>query len=153
MMPGRRVGRIDGADSSARIALSVSTDKGLSFAQSVKSEQTMDITAEFYIEPAHIGKRGQFHVLADVSAAGLGMIQLNDQGETFNWDGSVADLKAFSSDLVLKPIEYLRILTDFQPIPEIQGHPLVLFLGYQLPETGELVYTTDPLVVDIGSAP
>ncbi|MDP3516638.1 MAG: zinc-dependent metalloprotease family protein [Pseudohongiella sp.] len=153
MMPGRKVGRIDGADSPARIALSVSTDKGLSFAQSVKSGQTMDITAEFYVEPAHIGKRGQFHVLADLSAAGLGMIQLNDQGETFNWDGSVADLKAFSSDLVLKPIEYLRILTDFQPIPAIQGHPLVLFLGYQLPETGELVYTTDPLVVDIGSAP
>lgn len=153
LMPGRKVGRIDGAASSARIALSVSTDKGLSFAQSVKSGQTMDITAEFYVEPAHIGQVGQFHVLADLSAAGLGMIQLNDQGQTFHWDGSVADLQAFSVNAVLKPIEYLRILTDFQPIPAIQGHPLVLFLGYQLPETGELVYTTEPLVVDIGSAP
>lgn len=152
-MTARKVGTIDGEASSARIALSVSTDKGLSFAQTVRSGQKLDINAEFYVEQAHIGKTGRFHVLADLSAAGLGMIQLNDRGETFHWDGTVDDLKAFSTDSRLKPIEYLRILTDFQPLPIIQGHPLVLYLGYQLPDSGELVYTTEPVVVDFASAP
>jgi len=152
-MSARKVGKIGGEASSARIALSVSTDKGLSFAQTVSSGQSLDINAEFYVEPAHIGSTGRFHVLADLSAAGLGMIQLNDRGETFHWDGTVDDLKAFSTDSRLKPIEYLRILTDFRPLPIIQGHPLVLYLGYQLPESGELVYTTEPVVVDFASAP
>jgi hypothetical protein len=153
LMPARRVARINGEASSARIALSVSTDKGLSFAQTVSAGQFLDISAEFYVEPGHIGKTGRFHVLADLTAAGLGMIQLNDRGETFHWDGTVDDLKAFSADMPLKPVEFLRILTDFQPVPVIQGHPLVLFLGYQLPETGELVYTTEPVIVDIAAAP
>jgi len=152
-MPARKVGKISGEASSARIALSVSTDKGLSFAQTVNAGQSLDINAEFYVEPAHIGSTGRFHVLADLSAAGLGMIQLNDRGETFHWDGTVDDLKAFSTDSRLKPIEYLRILTDFRPLPIIQGHPLVLYLGYQLPDSGELVYTTEPVVVDFASAP
>lgn len=153
LMPARKVARINGEASSARIALSVSTDKGLSFTQTVSAGQVLDINAEFYVEPGHIGKTGRFHVLADLSAAGLGMIQLNNRGETFHWDGTVHDLKAFSADIQLKPIEYLRILQSFQPVPAIQGHPLILFLGYQLPETGELVYTTEPVVVDIAAAP
>lgn len=153
LMPARKVGRINGDESTARIGLSVSTDKGLSFTQTLRSGQLLDISAEFYVEPGHIGRTGRFHVLADLTAAGLGMIQLNDRGETFHWDGTVADLKAFSTDMPLKPVEFLRILTDFQPVPAIQGHPLVLFLGYQLPETGELVYTTDPVIVDIAPAP
>jgi len=153
LMPARKVGRINGDESSARIGLSVSTDKGLSFTQTLRSGQLLDISAEFYVEPGHIGKTGRFHVLADLTSAGLGMIQLNDRGETFHWDGTVDDLKAFSADMPLKPVEFLRILTDFQPVPVIQGHPLILFLGYQLPETGELVYTTDPVIVDIAPAP
>lgn len=152
-MTARKVGKISGEGSSARIALSVSTDKGLSFAQTVNAGQSLDINAEFYVEPAHIGRIGRFHVLADLSAAGLGMIQLNDRGETFHWDGTVDDLKAFSTDSRLKPIEYLRILTDFRPLPIIQGHALVLYLGYQLADSGELVYTTEPVVVDFASAP
>lgn len=152
-MTARKVGKIGGEASSARIALSVSTDKGLSFAQSVSAGQSLDINAEFYVEPAHVGRTGRFHVLADLSAAGLGMIQLNDRGETFHWDGTVADLKAFSADSLLKSIEYLRILTDFQPLPIIKGHPLLLYLGYQLPDSGELVYTTEPVVVGFASAP
>lgn len=138
-MPGSKVGKIGGEASSARIAWLVSTDKGLSFAQSVSAGQSLDINAEFYVEPAQIGRTGRCHVLADLSAACLGMIQLNDRGETFHWDGTVDDLKVFSNDSLLKSIEYLRILTDVLPLPIIQGHPLLLYLGYQLPDSGELV--------------
>ena len=73
-MPGRKVGKIGGEASSARLALLVSTDKGLSFAQSVSAGQSLDINAELYVEPGHVGRIARFHVLADLSAAGLGII-------------------------------------------------------------------------------
>ena len=45
-MPGSKVGKIGGEASSARIAWLVSTDKSLSFAQSVSAGQSLDINAE-----------------------------------------------------------------------------------------------------------
>ena len=53
----------------------------------------------------------------------------------------------------LSPVEYLSILDNFQPLPELVGHPLVLYIAYQLPDTGELVYTVEPLVVQIEGQP
>lgn len=150
-LPGRLVGTFDGDATAARIAVAASTDKGLSHVDSVTPSQQIDITADFYVDPDHVGKLGQFHVLADLSAAGLGLIQLNERGELFNWDGNVANLVPFSAPVTMKPIEYLRILTDFTPVPELYGYPLVLFLAYQLPDTGELIYTLEPLIVNISS--
>lgn len=152
LLPGRRVGMLNGGATAARIAIAASTDKGLSYVESVTASQRMDITADFYVDPAHIGKRGQFHVLADLSAAGLGLVQLNERGELFGWNGAVAGLVPFSVPGILKPIEYLRILSDFVPAQELHGFPLVLFLAYQLSDTGELIYTLEPLVVSISAA-
>lgn len=152
LLPGRRVGTLDGAATAAHIATAASTDKGLSYVESVSPQQRMDITADFYVDPAHVGQRGQFHVLADLSAAGLGLVQLNDRGELFGWDGAVANLVPYSAPATLKAVEYLRILSDFAPIPALHGFPLVLFLAYQLPDTGELVYTLEPLVVNISAS-
>ena len=152
-LPGRRVARFDGGASAARIAIAASADKGLSHVDSVNASEALDITADFYIDPAHIGKTGQFHVVADLGAAGLGMIQLNERGETFSWDGSLAGLVPFSAPVTLKAIEYLRILSDFVPVPELHGHPLVLYVAYQLPGSGELIYTLDPLTVNISNQP
>jgi hypothetical protein len=152
LLPGRRVGDFNGGATATRIAIAASTDKGLSYVESVTPLQRMDITADFYVDPVHVGKRGQFHVLADLSAAGLGLVQLNERGELFDWNGEVEDLVSFSNPATLRPIEYLRILNDFEPVPELHGFPIVLFLGYQLPDTRELIYTLEPLVVNI-SAP
>jgi hypothetical protein len=73
-MPGRKVGKIGGEASSARLALLVATDNGLSFAQSVSTGQSLDINTELYVEPGHVGRIARFHVLADLSAAGPDMI-------------------------------------------------------------------------------
>lgn len=152
VLPGRRTGMLNGGSTSAHIAIAASTDKGLSYVESVTLAQRLDITADLYVDPAHVGQRGQFHVLADLSAAGLGLVQLTERGELFGWDGEVTHLIPFSAPAILKPIEYLRILNDFAPVPELDGFPLVLFLAYQLPETGELIYTLDPLTINISAS-
>ena len=150
---GRRVGSIDGSPSEAYIAMSATTDKGLSNASSVTLSQAMDISAEFYIAPSHVGQRGHFHVLADLNSAGLGFVQLNDRGEVFDWNGEVDNLVAFNAAGPLNAVEYLRILTDFKPLPELAGSPIVLFVAYRLVESGELIYTLEPMVVDVRSSP
>lgn len=149
MKPARHTGRLDGRATEARIALGASVDQGLSYVQSAAASQRLDITADMYVDPAHVGRQGQFHVLADLSAAGHGMLQLNQQGQLFDWDGSVAALVPFSAPATLNPVEYLRILNDFEPVSELHGFPLVLYLAYQLPDTGEVIYTLEPLVVNI----
>lgn len=149
LLPSRQVGRLSGEFTSARIGIAASTDKGLSHAQQVNPSQRMDISADFYVDSNHVGQQGQFHVLADLSAAGLGLVQLNERGEIFGWDGSVKGLVPFSAPAALKPVEYLRILSDFQPVKELHGFPLVLFLAYQLSSTGDVIYTREPLVVEI----
>lgn len=151
--PFRQVGNIDGSPTAASIALSATTDNGLSNAESVALSQMMDISADFYIAPEHIGQQGYFHVLADLTSAGMGFVQLNNQGEAFDWDGDVARLVPFNATGRLNAVEYLRILSDFRPLPELAGTPIVLFVAYRLAETDELIYTLEPLVVQIGARP
>lgn len=152
-LPSRLVARIDGRPVNARIALAASIDKGLSYTNSVSPDQHLDISADFYIDPQHVGHLGQFHIVADLTAAGLGFVQLTAQGQVFDWDGTPEGLVAYLPPEPLNPVEYLNILTDFQPLPELIGHPLVLFIAYQLTETGEVVYTQDPLTVQIRAQP
>lgn len=151
--PGRLVGSIDGSPSAAYIGMAASTDKGLSNADSVDLSQTMDISAEFYIDPAHVGQRGHFHVLADLSSAGMGFVQLIDRGEVFDWHGDVDKLVPFKDAKVLNAVEYLHILNDFKPLPELAGTPIVLFVAYRLLGSGDLIYTLEPMVVNVRSAP
>lgn len=151
--PGRRAGSIDGSPSATYIGIAASTDKGLSNAASVGLSQTMDITAEFYIAPSHVGRRGHFHVLADLRSAGLGFVQLTDRGEVFAWEGDVNKLVAFNAADTLSAVEYLRILNDFKPLPELAGTPIVLFVAYRLLDSGELIYSLEPMVVEVRSTP
>jgi len=151
LLPSRQVGRLNGEDTSARIGAAATIDKGLSYADRVNPSQHLDISADFYVDSAHVGRQGQYHVLADLSAAGLGLVQLNERGEVFGWDGSVNGLVPFSAPAPLKPVEYMRILSDFQPIRELHGFPLVLFMAYQLTDSGDVIYTREPLVVQISS--
>ena len=150
---GRLAGSTDGSPTATYIGMAASTDKGLSNAASVGLSQTMDITAEFYITPSHIGRRGHFHVLADLSSAGLGFVQLTARGEVFDWQGDVDKLVAFAAADTLSSVEYLHILNDFKPLPELAGTPIVLFVAYRLLDSGELIYTPEPMVIDIKTTP
>ena len=149
LMPVRAVVDINGQSSAARISVTASTDKGLNFVQSATTTEKLDITASLYIDPPHVGKAGHFYVLADLSGAGLGFVQLNDKGETFGWNGRLDNLVPYNAAAPLNAVEYLRILTDFRPLPELGGSALVLYVAYHLPATGELIYTSEPLVLNI----
>jgi hypothetical protein len=151
--PGRRVGSLDGSPNSTHIGIAASTDNGLSNADSVGLSQSLDISAEFYIDPSHVGRQGHFHVLADLSSAGMGFVQLTDRGEVFDWQGDVDKLVAFNAADTLSAVEYLRILNDFKPLPELAGSPIVLFVAYRLLDSQELIYTLEPMVVQVRSIP
>lgn len=152
-LPSRTVGSMTGARSNAHISLAAMVDGSLDYSYTVTPTQQLDINAGFYIDPVHVGQEGQFHVLADLSAAGLGYLQLEQSGRIHTWDGTAADLVPYRPSETLSPVEYLNILDNFQPLPELVGHPLVLYIAYQLPATGELVYTVEPLVVQIEGQP
>lgn len=153
LLPSRTVGSMTGSRSNAHISLAAMVDGSLDYSYTVTPTQQLDINAGFYIDPVHVGKQGQFHVLADLSAAGLGYLQLQQNGQIHSWNGSAADLVPYRPSETLSPVEYLNILDNFQPLPELVGHPLVLYIAYQLPATGELVYTVEPLVVQIEGQP
>ena len=151
--PGRLVGSLDGSPNATHIGIAASTDKGLSNAASVGLSQSLDISAELYIDPAHVGRRGQFHVLADLNSAGMGFVQLTDKGQVFDWRGDVDKLVAFNDARSLNTVEYLHILNNFKPLPEMAGSPIVLFVAYRLLDSGELIYTLEPMVVNVRSTP
>lgn len=151
--PGRLVGSLDGSPNSTHIGITASTDKGLSNADSVGLSQNLDISAEFYIDPSHVGRQGHFHVLADLSSAGMGFVQLTDRGEVYDWQGDVDKLVAFNTADTLNAVEYLRILNDFKPLPELAGSPIVLFVAYRLLDSWELIYTLEPMVVEVRTTP
>ncbi|MDF1624383.1 MAG: M12 family metallo-peptidase [Pseudohongiella nitratireducens] len=153
LLPSRTVGSMTGNSSNAHISLAAMVDGSLDYSYTVTPTQQLDINAGFYIDPVHVGKQGQFHVLADLSAAGLGYLQLEQNGQIHSWDGTAGDLVPYRPEEPLSPVEYLNILDNFQPLPELVGHPLVLYIAYQLPATGELVYTVEPLVVQIEGQP
>lgn len=153
LLPSRTVGSITGNRSNAHISLAAMVDGSLDYSYTVTPNQQLDINAGFYIDPKHVGQQGQFHVLADLSAAGLGYLQLDQDGGIHSWNGSATDLVPYRPGETLSPVEYLSILDNFQPLPELVGHPLVLYIAYQLPATGELVYTVEPLVVQIEGQP
>lgn len=153
LLPSRTVGSMTGRGSNAHISLAAMVDGSLDYSYTVTPTQQLDINAGFYIDPVHVGREGQFHVLADLSAAGLGYLQLEQNGQIHSWNGTAADLVPYRPAETLSPVEYLSILDNFQPLPELVGHPLVLYIAYQLPDTGELVYTVEPLVVQIEGQP
>jgi hypothetical protein len=150
-LPSRLTASLDGRPTRARIALAASVDGGKNYTYSVEPGQRMTITADLYIDPEHVGRQGQFHIVADLGAAGLGFLQVTARGEVYTWDGTPTDLRPYRSPEPLNAVEYLNILKDFSPLPELIGFPLTLYLAYQLADTGELVYTQEPLVVQIQS--
>lgn len=149
----RAVGQADGRPTSARIAMTARVNHSPGHTQLIGYSDVLDVAASFYVDPAHVGRLGQFHIVADLHQAGLGYAQLDEHGGLHEWDGEVSGLVPFNSPRPLAAVEYLQVLSEFIPLPEMAGYPLVLFVAYQLPDTEEVVFTTDPLVIDIQAMP
>lgn len=152
-LPWRAVGQADGRSTTAQIAMTARVNRGPGHTQLIGHRDVLDVAASFYVDPAHVGRLGQFHIVADLHQAGLGYAQLDEHGGLHEWDEEVSGLVPFNSPRPLAAVEYLQVLSEFVPLPEMAGYPLVLFVAYQLPDTGEVIFTTDPLVIDIQAKP
>jgi hypothetical protein len=113
--------------------------------------QVVDLIADVVVDAAHIGQPGSVHVM--VGLVGSGFLQLNAQGELVPWDGTREGLAPATSVAVLRPQERLTVLHDFQLPPEIPAEyidqQIAVYVAYQVIESGEVVYTQQPLLLTI----
>jgi hypothetical protein len=62
----------------------------------------------------------------------------------------VKGLKSFFGESApLRTIEYLRLLTRLQIDQALAGNQVHIHIAYQVIDSGELIFTPDPLVIDI----
>lgn len=150
-LPEASISAVSGASTTARIGIAASTDGGLTFTNQVSAGQVLDVFADIQTDAEHVGMAGEVNVLASVGSDTF--LQLNTDGELIEWDGSLEGLVSAISVDTLRQREHLTVLQNF-PIPEsLIGKQVVIYVAYQLAETGELIYTVNPLVLDLIAAP
>lgn len=139
---GTRGGSVD-----ASVAMAVSTDGGLSFSDQASPRQVLDVIADVIVDREHVGQQGSLHVL--VGVAGLGYVQMNALGRMVEWDGSVEGLTSASTIDRLRQQERLTILRDINLPQSLVGEQIAIYVGYQLADTHEIVYTQQPLLLNV----
>ncbi|MFN3163801.1 MAG: hypothetical protein ACE37N_10040 [Pseudohongiellaceae bacterium] len=82
-----------------------------------------------------------------------GFLQLDAAGSLVEWDGTREGLIPATSVAVLRRQERLTVLSDFQlpdQIPEeFIGQQVAVYVAYQVAESGDVVYTQQPLLLNI----
>lgn len=146
-LPARQVATADGSPTQARIAMAASTDGGRSFVQEVTAGERLDISAEFYVDEAHIGRPAEFHVMVGLNGR---FMQLTDGGRHLvDWNGSLESLAPFASLAGLGEREVLIAVEQFQPTADLAGSQLQIYVAYRLLDSDELVFTQEPLQLRI----
>ena len=146
-LPAATIATIDGLESSAKIAIAATIDDGLSFTDSLTPQSSLDVMAEVYPEVEHVGLPGFFHVLIEIN--GENFLQLDDQGNVFDWDGSVAGLIPYNQPHPLRIVEHINILDNFRAEPAMVGQSIVVYVAYQVPQIPAFIYTAQPLILDV----
>ena len=77
------------------------------------------------------------------------LYQLNSAATLERWDGQPATLVPLGEARVLNAEENLTLLKGFQFSDALVGLELVVFVAYQVPAHGVLIYTTTPLTLKI----
>ncbi|MEX2130678.1 MAG: reprolysin-like metallopeptidase [Pseudohongiellaceae bacterium] len=148
--PPRSVNNYNGMATNASIALSVSSDNGLSFDSDVKTNGHIDVKADLQIDSRHIGLPAKIYLL--LSANGQDFLQLTRAGELLSWNGSAEDLHFYTEFMALHRREYISILNDYPVTTELQGMQVHVYLAYYVPSLDEFIYTSDPLTIRFGSS-
>lgn len=147
-LPRRQVGSISGESTAAAIAVAASKDEGLSFSEVFTPSDRVSISANILLDPKHVGHVGSLHVLVGLNGES-DLYQLNSNAELERWDGRPETLFPLAQPRILNTEENLALLQNFQFSSSLAGLDLVLYVAYQIPETGELIYTTSPMPLRI----
>lgn len=147
LLPSKAVGTISNTPTDARIALAASVNKGFSYVTAVTPKDSIDINVSLFVDSRHVGKNGVMHVLATLD--GSNFLLLNNKGEIHPWDGAVASLTPFAPASPLRAVEYVQIINAARLSTDFVNRRLQIFVAYSVLNTGEIVYTTEPLTLDI----
>lgn len=147
-LPERQLSSLSGQPTSARIASAASVDNGLSHVRRVAVGQQLSIMAQLQIDPRHVGQEGMFHVLV---GSGSDYLPFTAQGLAEHaWDGREGSLLPFDQQpVVLNSLEYLQLINRLEVDPSLSGQQLEIFIAYRVPDSGELIFTLEPLLIEI----
>lgn len=148
-LPATLVAALSG-DTNATIAIAASSDGGLSFSSTVTPSDLVDIVADISVDDRHVGMEGSLHIL--VGLVNQGFFQFNSAGELVSWDGSVPGLTPLRGVGPLKAHEHLTILDGYRFDASLVGQQVMIYIAYQIAETGDIIYTVNPLLLTIQQA-
>ena len=124
-------------------------DIELGFKTKLSPYDTITASGTINLAPDHVGKVGTTHIIVD--AGPLGVFQINRQGQFVALDMAAPVLVGSISPRPLKSIEDLPVLNDFIAGPlGVTEARLNLYFGYTLIDLDLLVYSADPLTIQIG---
>lgn len=147
MLPARHVVNSNGTPTDARIALAASVDKGLSYVSAVTTKDSIDVNLSLIVDSRHIGRTGVMYVL--VTLDGKTFFLLDKAGRISHWDGSIAGLVSFGPAAALQPVEYVRIVNAARFGNDLVNQRLQVYIAYRVLETEEVIYTTEPMTLEI----
>ena len=124
-------------------------DIELGFKTKFSPYDTITASGTINLAPDHVGKVGTTHIIVD--AGPLGVFQINRQGQFVALDMAAPVLVGSISPRPLRGIEDLPVLNDFIAGPlGVTEARLNLYFGYTLIDLDLLVYSADPLTIQIG---
>lgn len=146
-LPEASISAVSGASIAARIGIAASTDGGLSFTNQVQVGQVIDVFTDILVDANHVGLAGEINVLASIGSDAF--LQLTPEGELAAWDGSLEGLVSASTVDTLQQRERLTILQNYTIPESLAGQQVVIYVAYQVAESGDLIYTVNPLVLEV----
>jgi hypothetical protein len=147
LLPDKALATLSGERTDARIALAASVNKGLNFVSSVSPDDMIDVNVSLFVDSRHVGRMGAMYVLATLD--GSNFVLLNSAGEMRAWDGSYAGLHPFTPPKSLQAVEYVQIVNAARLGAELVSRSLQIFIAYSLADGEELVYTAEPLQLNV----
>jgi len=147
VLPDKPLGTLSGNATTARIALAASLNKGLNHVSVVTPADSIDVNLSLTVDARHAGQAGAMFVLATLD--GSNFVMLDEQGGVLSWDGSAAGLSAYRSVAQLRAVEYVQIVNAARLSTDFVDRRLQIYIAYSVPALGEIVYTTEPLALDI----
>jgi len=147
LLPDKPLATLSGTATNARIALAASVDRGLNHVSVVTPGDSVDINLSLSVDSRHSGQSGAIYVLATLD--GEQFVMLDELGAVHVWDGSFAGLRAFRSVPQLRAVEYVPIANAARLGTDFIGRRLQIYIAYSVPSLGEVVYTVEPLALDI----
>jgi hypothetical protein len=143
-LPRRQVASTSGESTAAAIAVAASKDEGLSFSEVFTPSDRVSISANILLDPEHIGKVGTLHVLVGLKGE-ADLYQLNSNAELERWDGQPETMFPLAQPRILNAEENLLFLQNYQFSSTLAGLDLVVYVAYQIPGSGVLIYTASPM--------